>query len=54
VPHPGPRVWLQATKNIKELLKIVTRHTSGEEAVRAAFALVEAVATASGVRQYMS
>jgi hypothetical protein len=34
---------------IKELLEIVTRHAWWEEAVRAAFALVEAVVTAGGV-----
>jgi hypothetical protein len=35
-------------ETIKELLEITTRHASGEEAVRAAFALVEAVVTTGG------
>jgi hypothetical protein len=35
-------------ETIKELLEIMTRHASREEAVRAAFALVEAVTTAGG------
>jgi hypothetical protein len=38
-------------ETIKELLDIATRHASGEEAVGAAFTLVEAIVTAGGARQ---